>query len=151
MAYKLISVENQTTKNVALGISYQANNGVFTSVYTTNAQAILNLKTLLLTRVGERYGFPEYGTFLLNVIFQPITNDIKKQIEDFIIPQVNKFLSYITIERIDVVTLEDDPTLDHLVTVTINFTIDNINTSSLQISANEDGTLLVNELLVNEL
>lgn len=146
MAYKLISVENQTTKNVALGISYQANNGVFTSVYTTNAQAILNLKTLLLTRVGERYGFPEYGTFLLNVIFQPITNDIKKQIEDFIIPQVNKFLSYITIERIDVVTLEDDPTLDHLVTVTINFTIDNINTSSLQISANEDGTLLVNEL-----
>jgi phage baseplate assembly protein W len=146
MAYKLISVENQTTKNVALGISYQANNGVFTPVYTTNAQAILNLKTLLLTRVGERYGFPEYGTFLLNVIFQPITNDIKKQIEDFIIPQVNKFLSYITIERIDVVTLEDDPTLDHLVTVTINFTIDNINTSSLQISANEDGTLLVNEL-----
>ena len=95
MAYKLISVENQTTKNVALGISYQANNGVFTPVYTTNAQAILNLKTLLLTRVGERYGFPEYGTFLLNVIFQPITNDIKKQIEDFIIPQVNKFLSYI--------------------------------------------------------
>lgn len=146
MAYKLISVENQTTKNVALGISYQANNGVFTPVYTTDAQAILNLKTLLLTRVGERYGFPEYGTFLLNVIFQPITNDIKKQIEDFIIPQVNKFLSYITIERIDVVTLEDDPTLDHVVTVTINFTIDNINTSSLQISANEDGTLLVNEL-----
>ena len=146
MAYKLISVENQTTKNVALGISYQANNGVFTPVYTTNEQAILNLKTLLLTRVGERYGFPEYGTFLLNVIFQPITNDIKQQIEDFIIPQVNKFLSYITIERIDVFKLEDDPTLDHVVTVTINFTIDNINTSSLQISGNEDGTLLVNEL-----
>lgn len=146
MAYKLISVENQTTNNVALGISYQANNGVFTPIYTTAAQAVLNLKTLLLTRVGERYGFPEYGTFLLNVIFEPITDDIKKQIEDFIIPQVNKFLSYITIERIDVVTLEDDPTLDHMVTVTINFTIDNINTSSLQISANEDGTLLVNEL-----
>ena len=146
MAYKLISVENQTTKNVALGISYQANNGVFTPIYTTAAQAVLNLKTLLLTRVGERYGFPEYGTFLLNVIFEPITDDIKKQIEDFIIPQVNKFLSYITIERIDVITLEDDPTLDHMVTVTINFTIDNINTSSLQISANEDGTLLVNEL-----
>lgn len=146
MAYKLISVENQTTNNVALGISYQANNGVFTPIYTTAAQAVLNLKTLLLTRVGERYGFPEYGTFLLNVIFEPITDDIKKQIEDFIIPQVNKFLSYITVERIDVVTLEDDPTLDHMVTVTINFTIDNINTSSLQISANEDGTLLVNEL-----
>lgn len=146
MAYNIVPVENQNITNTALGISYQANNGVFTPIYTTAAQAVLNLKTLLLTRVGERYGFPEYGTFLLNVIFEPINDDIKTKIEDFIIPQVNKFLSYITIERINIVTLLDDPTLDYEVVVTIDFTVDNLTTNSLQLSANQDGTLLVSEL-----
>ncbi len=146
MAYKIISVETQKTNESALGISYKSTNGVFTPIYTTSEQALENLKTLLLTRIGERYGFPQYGTFILNVIFQPITEEIKQQISDLIIPQIDTYLPYITVNEIDITTLEDDPTLDHVVTITITFTVNEIDTKSLQISANENGTLVVNEL-----
>ena len=74
MGYKIISVNiNDENRGDALGISYSSNNGIFTSIYTTDQQAFEQLKTLLLTRVGERYGYPQYGTHLLNIIFQPIT------------------------------------------------------------------------------
>lgn len=144
MAYKIISVETQKTNDVALGISYKSIDGIFSPIYTTTAQALENLKTLLLTRIGERYGYPQYGTFLLNVLFQPITEEIKQQISDLIIPQINTYLPYITVDQLDITTLEDDPTLDHTVTITINFTVNDIDTSSLRISANENGTLVVN-------
>lgn len=144
MGYKLVPAEiNKSLTNV-LGISYVSSNiqTNFEPIYVTSNQAIENLKTLLLTRVGERYGQPTFGTFLLNVIFEPIDDNIKRKIEDLIVPPISNFLPYINVEQIDIITQEDDPILDHLVTIKITFSVTG-QQNTLTISATENGTLLV--------
>jgi phage baseplate assembly protein W len=143
MGYQIISVTNNGVDTKVLGISYKSAAGVFKPIYTSTEQALENLKTLLLTRIGERYGAPEYGTFLLNAIFEPNIMEIKDDIKDFIVPQVSQFLPYIDIQDIDVVTAEDDPTLNHTIQITITFSVFNFGTKSLTIAANENGTITV--------
>lgn len=145
MGYNIVPTQTNKTSTRVLGISYASSNNQsqFTPIYTTNDQALENLKTLLLTRVGERYSQPEFGTFLLNVIFEPINDDIKRKIEDLILPPISKFLPYITIDQIEIITKEDDPTLDHSVTVKITFSADPYEINTLTLSATENGTLVV--------
>ena len=69
--------------------------------------------------------------------------EIKDDIKDFIVPQVSQFLPYIDIQDIDVVTAEDDPTLNHTIQITITFSVFNFGTKSLTIAANENGTITV--------
>lgn len=144
MGYKLVSTEVNKSLNNVLGISYVSSNtqNNFQPIYVTADQATENLKTLLLTRVGERYGQPTFGTFLLNVIFEPIDDDIKRKIEDLILPPISQFLPYINIEQIDIITQEDDPILNHLVTVKITFSVVG-QTNTLTIASTENGTLVV--------
>lgn len=144
MGYKLVSTEVNKSSNNVLGISYVSSNtqNNFQPIYVTADQATENLKTLLLTRVGERYGQPTFGTFLLNVIFEPIDDDIKRKIEDLILPPISQFLPYINIEQIDIITQEDDPILNHLVTVKITFSVVG-QTNTLTIASTENGTLVV--------
>lgn len=148
MPYQLISIENELSiPGPVLGISYQSVDSaqVFQPIYITTDQALENLKTLLLTRIGERYAQPDFGTFLLNVIFQPINENLKEQISDLIIPQVSTFLPYITISNIDVITQQDDPILDYLITIKITFFVDSLveTPNTITISTTENGTLLV--------
>jgi phage baseplate assembly protein W len=143
MGYQIISVTNNGVDTKVLGISYKSATGIFQPLYTTMDQSVENLKTLLLTRVGERYGQPEYGTFLLNAIFEPNVVDLKDQIKDFITPKVSTFLPYIDIQDITVVTAEDDPTLNYNIQITITFSVANFDTRSVTISASENGALEV--------
>jgi len=148
MPYQLISIEDELAiPGPVLGISYQSVNSeqIFQPIYITLDQALENLKTLLLTRIGERYAQPDFGTFLLNVIFQPIDENLKEQISDLIIPQVSKFLPYITISNIDVITQQDDPILDYLITIKITFFVDSLieTPNTITISTTENGALLV--------
>jgi len=148
MPYQLISIEDELAiSGPVLGISYQSVNSeqIFQPIYITLDQALENLKTLLLTRIGERYAQPDFGTFLLNVIFQPIDENLKEQISDLIIPQVSKFLPYITISNIDVITQQDDPILDYLITIKITFFVDSLieTPNTITISTTENGALLV--------
>jgi phage baseplate assembly protein W len=143
MGYQIISVTNNGVDTKVLGISYKSAAGIFQPLYTTMDQSMENLKTLLLTRVGERYGQPEYGTFLLNAIFEPNIVDLKDQIKDFITPKVSTFLPYIDIQDITVVTAEDDPTLNYNIQITITFSVANFDTRSVTISASENGALEV--------
>lgn len=143
MGYQIIPVIKNDADTKVLGISYKSSAGVFKPIYTTNEQALENLKTLLLTRVGERYGSPEYGTFLLNAIFEPNVAQLKNEIKDLIIPKVSKFLPYIDIQDITVVTAEDDPTLNYNIQVSITFSVSNFSTNTITISATENGMLEV--------
>ena len=150
MGYRIISVDNTvnaTTIPTALGISYQSTDRVFTSVYTTTEQALLNLKTLLLTRIGERYGYPQFGTHLLNVVFQPITDALKPEIQDIITGPVSIFLPYIDIQNIQITTPEDDPNLiDHFVSIRITFSVGAFDTRAILLEATNTGTLRVSEV-----
>lgn len=146
MGYRIISTETTTTNTAnptVLGISYKSDDTIFTPIYTTTAQALENLRTLLLTRVGERYGYPQFGTHLLNILFEPNVNELKTDIQEIIESKVSYYLPYITINEIKTITREDEPTADHYVTITINFSVGNFDTRSIQLAVNDAGVLTV--------
>jgi len=143
MGYQIIPVTNTNVTPNVLGISYKSATGIFHPIYVSMDQALENLKTLLLTRVGERYGYPEYGTFLLNAIFEPNIAEIKDDIKDLIVPKISNFLPYINIQDIKIVTAEDDPTLNYNIQITITFSVAEFHTKSLTIAAKENGMLEV--------
>ena len=151
MAYKIISVDNNVNTvagtPTALGISYKSNDRIFTSIYTTTEQSLENLKNLLLTRVGERYGYPQFGSHLLNVLFQPITDELKSEIHELITGPVSVFLPYINIDAIDVTTQLDDPNmLEYTVSIKITFSVGNFDTRAILLQATAQGTLTVTEV-----
>ena len=150
MGYRIISVDTNTLaigNPVALGISYQSTDRVFTSIYTTSEQGLQNLKTLLLTRIGERYAYPQFGTHLLNVLFQPITEEIKSEIKTIITEPISTLLPYITVDEIDIKTPIDDPNMtEHAVSILITFSVGNFDTRAILLEATNTGTLTVSEV-----
>jgi phage baseplate assembly protein W len=144
MGYRVQPIQtNFANDNIALGIEVRFDNaGVFTSVYSTEQQALNSLKNLLLTRIGERYENPTYGTNLLDIIFQPNIDELKSDIIDIITIAVNRWLPEITLENIDVTTNESDPTLNSDVKVSITISVKE-RIFSIVINANETGQLTV--------
>ena len=150
MPYQVVTSANVIrTLNVnVLGIQLSgANNDVaiFDPVYTSIEQEFAKLKTLLLTRLGERIMEPTFGTNLLQIIFQPNTENIKGDIIDYILEPVNQWLPDIEITDIVVTTAEDDPTLTHEVEVRITFrpTYGEGESKTLTLSANQNGSLTI--------
>jgi len=145
MGYKIQPVQtNSSVDNIALGVEIRFDGpAVFVPVYSTDTQALSNLKNLLLTRIGERYNNPTYGTNLLNIIFQPNVSELKSDIIDIITVAVNRWLPEVNLEKIEVLTAEDDPTLDHNIQITITFTANTEKLNTVIINANEMGQMTV--------
>lgn len=151
MGYRIVSVDNAIdaafVQPTALGIKYASTDRVFTTIYTTTEQALENLKNLLLTRVGERYGYPQFGTHLLNALFQPITAEMKSDIRDLIIEPISTFLPYIDVQEIDITTQEDDPDMiEYMVKIRLEFALGNFDTRALLLEATNTGILRVSEV-----
>ena len=145
MSYQIINI-NSVVSNIApigLGVSSADTSPMFRPIYNSNTQAIQNLKTLLLTRKGERYMEPNFGTDLLAIIFQPNVSELKQEISDILTQPINYWLPYITIDTLDIITNEDDPNLQHNVKITLSFYVDNFSTASITITANTDGVLSI--------
>ena len=145
MSYQIINI-NSVVSNIApigLGVSSADTSPMFRPIYNSNTQAIQNLKTLLLTRKGERYMEPNFGTDLLAIIFQPNVSELKQEISDILTKPINYWLPYITIDTLDIITNEDDPNLQHNVKITLSFYVDNFSTASITITANTDGVLSI--------
>ena len=87
MGYEIISSnEAITNTNGIYGVDFRFNSsGVFDSLVTPIKQVRANLKNLLLTQLGDRYFLPEFGCELLEVLFQPNTDDLKPLIQDIIL------------------------------------------------------------------
>jgi len=138
MGYRLQTINDVTQQNeVGLGVSFSANTSLFAAIYTTDTQTRENLKTLLLTRIGERVMQPTYGTDLLTILFEPNLSSLKSEIQTLIQEPINYWLPYINIESIDVVTNEDDPTLIHNIKITINYSVDNLDTDTITIVSDD--------------
>ena len=123
----------KTNSDVGLGIKLASESSLFTTLYDINEQAKENLKTLLLTSVGERYMIPQYGSKLLNIIFQPNIDTLKIQIDDIIRTAVNTWLPYISIEQLDITTASDDPTLNNSTEIKLTFNVQEFQTQSITI------------------
>jgi phage baseplate assembly protein W len=139
MAYQIESANNTNQNNeIGLGVSFGVTRTtLFSPIYTTNKQTHENLKTLLLTRIGERYLQPSYGTNLLNIIFEPNLVDLKPEIQDLISVPISYWLPYINIISIDITTNEDDPNMNHDVKISITYSVDNFATNTITVLASQ--------------
>jgi phage baseplate assembly protein W len=146
MAYQIIGVNeiNSNSNSIGLGISFSETSPIFKSIYITNDQAYENFKTLLLTRLGERYMEPTFGTELLYILFEANITSLKQEISDIILKPIAYWLPYINVDNLDIITNEDDNTLQHNIQITLTFSVTGFDTRSITISADTNGTLMVN-------
>lgn len=96
--------------DVAVGIKLPfsgVRGALFDLSYSTEEQAISNLKNLLLTRKGERLFQPEFGSQIYALLFEPITLDLKQRLESGITEDINFWLPYIIIDKVNVTPDED--------------------------------------------
>ena len=146
MAYKIVEVDtNVEDTNVAIGVKFPFNApGVFAKSFTTFEQASTNIKSLLLTRKGERYEQPNFGTDLLNLVFEPNISELKDFVSTTINDAVNFWLPYITITELNIVTGDDDPNMVHNLKISISFTVTGTDSEkTITIFAGQDGILKI--------
>ena len=145
MAYRIEPILDTFNTTTPLGIKLSFNDvGIFSTNYNSTDQAKSNLRNLILTKVGERYEQPTFGCNLLNILFQPMSDDIIGNINEIIQTPVSYWLPYISIENIDVKTNLDDIIPDHTIKITIKYTVPSaIETQSIIVFAGENGILKI--------
>lgn len=128
MPYQIVNIVTEEALNTGIGINlpFAGPFTVFNSTYTTEAQALANLKNLLLTYKGERVFQPDFGTDLPKVLFEPNTQELKPVIVEIISEAVDYWLPLINLVNIDVITAEDDPNMPHELKITITFSVQNV-------------------------
>jgi phage baseplate assembly protein W len=98
-----VNVTDLTQNNykiLGIGINRSSDsNGIFAVNYTTLSQAKDNLKTLILTKKGERLMQPEFGCDIWKILFEPMDN-IETSIENSILSAVSVWLPYLSINEI---------------------------------------------------
>tara|TARA_R110000751_G_scaffold162769_1_gene269215 strand:- start:268 stop:693 length:426 start_codon:yes stop_codon:yes gene_type:complete len=140
MGYKVVApIETNPLEGIGLGISYNTLKPIYISI----DQAIENVKNLLLTRKGERLIHINFGTELLNILFEPNVADLKDEIRDIINDAIDYWLPYVNIDNIDIITAEDDPSLPHNIKITITVSINELRDETIVFAVNESGELEV--------
>ena len=116
--------------------------GVFNLSYTTEEQSISNLKNLLLTRKGERYMQPNFGTNIYATLFEPNTELIREELQLSLQDDIAFWLPYITVNELDVIGDIDN----YSISIRIRYQVTNSNVERvIVVLANE------NELLLSEI
>ena len=91
-----------------------------------------NLKMLILTAPGERMMDPNFGVGVRNFLFENAVL-VKPRLYTKIKQQVSFYMSYVTIQNLDVFNLNDDheivvtPDLVHTLGITIKYFVRNMN------------------------
>ena len=138
-----------TEPDVAVGVLLPLNNaskGVFQSSYSTQEQAISNLKNLLLTSKGERRYLPSFGTGIMNLLFDPNTTEVGENLKDEISSSISFWMPYIIINSIDIKQKIDSlgPEAEHGLSITLNFRVTNNGANqTIIIDINQSGTIAI--------
>ena len=140
--YETVSATD-VKKDVALGIKISSRDSIFESIHNIAEQTKENLKSLLLTRIGERYMLPEFGTNLLSMLFEPITYEFNSGIQNSVTTAIKKWLPYVVIQEFKVVTVLDDPSLQHMVEMSLTYSVQNFSTNTIKIFASETGDISI--------
>ena len=94
--------------NKAIGVQLPLDGDpLFKLSYTTEEQAISNLKNLILTRKGERPFQPQFGSDVYSLLFEQISETLSSDLEDSLRADIKFWLPYIIIDEVNVITLED--------------------------------------------
>jgi len=92
---------------------------VFVQTYTTEAQAISNLKNLLLTRKGERLMQPNFGTDIYRSIFEANTSTLVDNLKESLSDDIALWLPYIILNNIDILRNIDK----HAINISLEFRV----------------------------
>lgn len=148
MAYRIVGIDDAFgVSEIGLGADFSFNHpAIFRTVYTTNQIHTARLKTLILTRKGERILQPTYGTNLLDILFEPNVNELTEDIIEILEGAINFWLPDLQIENINVVTNENDPTLIHQIQITIEYSSDDLQANAITVSLTETGNVQVEDV-----
>ena len=106
-------LEKDLAPDVKIGISlpmdHTDGSGFFPGTSTTLTQTSSNIRNLLLTNKGERVGQPEFGCGLLNVLFEPMSDDLLEDVRTEIEDSIAFWLPHVTINNIGVDRDEAEP------------------------------------------
>ena len=144
MSYIVQPVNNKFfNASIVAGVDVRfTGNGSFKILRTSYDLTIAQLKNLLFTRKGERYGYPLYGTNLLDILFQPSDDNIKQLITETIEEPISIYIPEITLDGIDIVTNHDDPSLIHQILITINFSV-NGEAAMVSVGLSDTGLVII--------
>lgn len=103
MAYRAPNINPiDVGQQVAIGVPIPFNSPqVFTQTYTTSEQVKSNLINFILTAKGERPLNPEFGTTIRQYLFENITNNTLKNLEDSLREELTLNFPSITITNIN--------------------------------------------------
>ena len=136
---KVADLAENDYKVLGIGINKSSNsNGVFSTNYTTLAQAKDNLKNLILTKKGERLMNPDFGCDVWLVLFEQMDGaTIESRIETSIVDAVDTWLPYLSLTSI-VFDYDDNDIDTNRISLDIQFALaSNPNlTESVQININ---------------
>ena len=107
------------THNQHYASGSQSGTAIFASSYSTEEQAISNLKNLLLTRKGERFMQPDFGTQIIDSLFEQSTDDLEVTLQDGLNEDIALRLPYILVDDIIVARSIDE----HLINISLHFRI----------------------------
>ena len=107
--------------DVAIGVMlpFGKPTGLFQLSYTTEQQAVSNLKSLLLTRKGERLFQPNFGSDVYSLMFENINSDLSSQLDESLRVDIEYWLPYIIIDDINIEVIEDR----HYVRIELSFRV----------------------------
>jgi phage baseplate assembly protein W len=103
-------INNNDDKYVGIGfpLGFSVEGKLFSQTKTVLEQAKSNLRNLLLTTKGERRGQPEFGSDLIDVLFEQNIIEISESVDEIIREAVSQQLPYILINDIFVGSSVDD-------------------------------------------
>ena len=95
--------------DVAVGVKlpFGKPKGLFAQSFTTEEQAVSNLKNLLLTRKGERPFQPLFGSDVYQQLFENIDINLEDRVSQTLSKDIKFWLPYIVIDNIDIKTEPD--------------------------------------------
>ena len=98
----------------------------FTLTKTIMEQVKQNLKMLILTVPGERVMKPKFGVGLKRYLFEQNTEFLRQEISNKINEQVNIYMPFVKIKRINYSDIESAETDANTLKITIQYSIDSI-------------------------
>jgi len=104
--YKYNPIDLIPDKAVGIKLPFQGKRGLFDLSYTTEEQAISNLKNLVLTRKGERLMHPNFGTSIYDVLFENMSEDFFIDVEDSLRADIEFWMPYLIIDAIEASPLQ---------------------------------------------
>ena len=111
----------------AIGIKIpitMGNTGFFNQTFTVLEETKSMILNLLLTRKGERFMQPDFGTNIYNLLFDPIIGNITVNIKNEIKDVVKTWLPHVKLEDVQV-NINKENIENNTVYISVNYSLKN--------------------------